>query len=285
MRTPGAYPAQYLPDKALAAYPSGLAAGTAFQRKMITDLNFYLVAIPAVLLMGLAKGGFLSSLGGISVPIMSLAISPVEAAAIMLPILIVMDFIGVCAYRREFDPVNLRILLPPAIIGIALGWATAAYVTESHVRLIVGVIGLIFSLDYWLNLRSRAREAHAPDVLRGTAWGLIAGFTSFVSHAGSPPFQVYMLPQRLPNAVYVATGVMFFTTVNLVKVIPYAALGQFSLANLSTTAVLLPLAPIATGAGIWLTRRIAQEPFYRIAYAGLLIISVKLIWDGLATLV
>lgn len=251
---------------------------------MITDPNFYMVAIPAVLLMGLAKGGFLSSLGGISVPIMSLAISPVEAAAIMLPILIVMDLIGVWAYWREFDPVNLRILLPPAILGVAIGWATAAFVTEAHVRLIVGIIGLIFSLDYWLKLQSHARIAKTPNAVAGSVWGLISGFTSFVSHAGSPPFQVYMLPQRLPNAVFVATGVMFFTTVNLIKVIPYAALGQFSLANISTTAVLLPLAPVATLAGIWLTRHIAEEPFYRIAYAGLLVVSIKLIWDAVAAL-
>lgn len=251
---------------------------------MITDLNFYLVAIPAVLVMGLAKGGFLSSLGSVSVPIMSLAISPVEAAAIMLPILIVMDLIGVWAYWREFDPVNLRILLPAAVLGVALGWATAAFVTDAHVRLIVGIIGLIFSLNYWLGWRSHAKEPKRPNVYKGSVWGMISGFTSFVSHAGTPPFQVYMLPQRLPNAVLVATGVMFFTTVNLIKVIPYAALGQFSLANISTTAVLLPLAPIATLAGIWLTRRIAEEPFYRIAYAGLLVISVKLIWDSAAAL-
>lgn len=251
---------------------------------MINDPNFYLAAIPAVLLMGLAKGGFLSSLGSVSVPIMSLAISPVEAAAIMLPILIVMDLIGVWAYWREFDPVNLRILLPAAVLGVVLGWATAAFVTDAHVRMIVGVIGLTFSLNYWFAWRSRAREPKRPNVIKGSLWGMISGFTSFVSHAGTPPFQVYMLPQRLPNTVFVATGVMFFTTVNLIKVIPYAALGQFSLANISTTAVLLPLAPIATLVGIWLTRRIPEEPFYRIAYAGLLVISVKLIWDSAAVL-
>lgn len=254
------------------------------QEPMITDPYFYAVAIPAVFLMGLAKGGFLGSLGGFSVPIMALAISPVEAAAIMLPILIVMDLIGVYAYRREFDPVNLRILLPAAVIGVGIGWATAAIVTESHVRLIVGVVGLVFSLDYWIKLHGRTESAKGPNVLKGSFWGVVAGFTSFVSHAGSAPFQVYMLPQRLPNAVFVATSVMFFTTVNLVKVIPYAALGQFSLANMSTMAVLLPLAPIATLIGVWLTRRIPQEPFYRIAYACLLLISLKLIWDAVSAL-
>src|SRR5690606_24269722 len=160
--------------------------------------------------------------------------------------------------RRDFDPVNLRILLLPALVGVAIGWATAAYVTEAHIRLIVGLIGLIFSLHYFLKLHRRG-SAEPPSVLKGSFWGLVSGFTSFVSHAGGTPLQVYLLPQRLPNTVYVATGVVFFAAVNLAKVIPYAALGQLNLANMSTMAVLLPLAPIATLIGIWLTRWIEQE--------------------------
>jgi len=250
---------------------------------MITDPYFYLVAVPAVLLMGLAKGGFVSSLGGFAVPLMSLAISPIEAAAIMLPILIVMDLVAVVTLRREFDPVNLRILLLPALIGVVIGWATAAHVTESHIRLIVGLIGLIFSIHYFLKLHER-RLAEPPSIVKGTFWGLISGFTSFVSHAGGTPLQVYLLPQRLPNTVYVATSVMFFAAVNLAKVIPYAALGQFNLANMSTMAILLPLAPIATLIGIRLTRSIKQEPFYHLAHACLMVISIKLIWDAASTL-
>lgn len=250
---------------------------------MITDPYFYLVAVPAILLMGLSKGGFLGSLGGFAVPLMSLAISPVEAAAIMLPILIVMDIVGVVTLWRDFDPVNLRILLLPAFAGVAIGWATAAYVTEAHIRLIVGLIGLIFSVHYFLKLHQRG-PAEPPSIVKGTFWGLVSGFTSFVSHAGGTPLQVYLLPQRLPNTVYVATGVMFFAAVNLAKVIPYAALGQFNFANMTTMAVLLPLAPIATLIGIGLTRWIEQEPFYHLAHACLMVISVKLIWDAASTL-
>ncbi|MEW5964753.1 MAG: sulfite exporter TauE/SafE family protein [Pseudomonadota bacterium] len=247
---------------------------------MITDPAFYAVAIPAIVLTGLAKGGFLGGLGGLAVPLMSLVVSPVQAAAIMLPILIAMDWVGVAAYRREFDPGNLRILLPAAIAGILVGYLTAAFVTEAHVRLIVGLIAVAFALDHFL-ARRRAVAA-GPSIVRGSLWGLVAGFTSFVSHAGGPPVSVYLLPQRLANAVYAATTVMFFTVVNLVKVVPYLALGQFNSANLATTGVLLPLAPLAMMAGVWATRRIPQEPFYRIAYASLLVIGVKLVWDGLA---
>jgi len=249
---------------------------------MITDPWFYAVAIPAILLTGLAKGGFLGAAGGLAVPMMSLVISPVQAAGIMLPILNTMDMTGLVAYRREFHWPNLKILLPAALVGIAIGWATAAYVTEAHVRLIVGVVALAFSMRYWLGGRHTDKVA-TPNRLKGSFWGLVAGFTSFVSHTGAPPFNIYMLPQRLPNAVLAATAVWFFTTVNLVKLIPYWALGQFNAANLATSLVLLPLAPVAMMAGVWLTRRVPQEPFYRIAYASLLAISVKLIYDGART--
>lgn len=250
---------------------------------MITDPWFYAAAVPAILLTGLSKGGFLGAAGGLAVPLMSLVIPPVQAAAIMLPILNTMDVVGVIAYRRDYDWRNLRILLPAAVVGVGIGWMTAAHVTESHVRLIVGLVGLVFTLNYWLGGGSE-RPAAGPDRLRGTVWGIAAGFTSFVSHTGAPPFNVYMLPQRLPNAALAATAVAFFTTVNAVKLVPYYALGQFRAENLATTAVLLPLAPLAMLAGVWLTRRVAQAPFYRIAYAALFVISLKLVYDGVSAL-
>lgn len=246
---------------------------------MITDPWFYAIAIPAIALTGLAKGGFLGAAGGLAVPMMSLVISPVQAAAIMLPILNVMDLVGVIAYRRDFDSANLKILLPAAAAGIGIGWATAAFVTEAHVRLIIGLVGLAFTLSYWLGGGAR-KDAAARDRAKGSFWGMVAGFTSFVSHTGAPPFNIYMLPQRLPNAVLAGTAVMFFTTVNIIKLAPYYALGQFSGANLTTSLMLLPLAPVAMLAGVWLTRRVPQEPFYKIAYASLFVISLKLIYDG-----
>ncbi len=258
----------------LARTPSSLAI-----QHMITDPWFFAVAIPAIVLTGLSKGGFLGGVGGIAVPLMSLVISPVQAAGIMLPILITMDWIGVWAYRRDWSGPNLKILLPASIAGVLIGWATATYVTEAHVRLLVGLVGAAFTLTHWFNLKPRG-TAPGPNVSKGSFWGMISGFTSFVSHAGGPPYSVYMLPQRLPNVVYAGTGIMLFTVINLVKVPPYFFLGQFSLANLKTVAVLIPLAPLAIMAGVWLTRRVPQEPFYKIAYACLFFISLKLIWDG-----
>lgn len=249
---------------------------------MITDPSFYIAAVIAISIVGLSKGGFLSGLGILGVPILALVISPIQAAAIMLPIHIGMDLIGVWAYRKTFDRRLLHLLIPASMLGIFIGWLTAAYVTESHVRLIVGVIALAFTLDHWFDLRGLRRNgATMPGKLSGLFWGATGGFTSFVSHAGGPPVAMYLLPLRMERTLFVGTNVMLFTVINMVKVLPYFMLGQFSTQNVSTTAVLLPLAPIFMLTGIRLVRLVPQEPFYRIAYGCLFVVSLKLIWDGL----
>lgn len=258
---------------------------------MISDPWFYLLAVPVVCLVGLSKGGFLSNLGILGVPLLALAISPVQAAAIMLPILILMDAIAVWAYRRSFDRSALVRLIPAAAAGIAIGWLTAAYVTDGHIRLIVGIVALAFTINHWRPLAppvaasGSQRTRRKPGPLSGMFWGGLTGFTSFVSHAGGPPASMYLLPLRLEKTYYVGTTAMLFAAVNLIKVPPYLMLGQFSTANLATSAALLPAAPLSMLASIWLVRRIPQEPFYRIAYGCLFIVALKLIWDGVASII
>lgn len=246
---------------------------------MISDPGFYAIAVPVVMLIGLAKGGFLTGLGIIGVPMLALVMPPVQAAAVLLPVLIAMDAIGVWSYRKHFDAANLKILVPAATLGIFVGWLTAAFVAESHVRLIVGLVALVFTLDRWLGIRPR-KAAPGPSLLKGGVAGALAGFTSFVSHAGAPPMQMYLLPQRLDRRRYAGTWIMFFAATNLIKLPAYFLLGQFSTENLFASAVLLPVAPLAILLGIFLVRRVPQEPFYRIAYGCLFLISLKLVWDG-----
>lgn len=249
---------------------------------MIADWTFYLYAVPAVMLMGLAKGGF-SGLGLMSMALLSVAVSPVKAAALMLPILISQDIVTVWAYRKTFDRRNLWLLLPGAIAGILAGWYFAASVNEAAVRLMVGLIALGFVL--WMFVRRMQGAAKAatpvrPSAAGGVLWGAVGGFTSFVAHAGGPPFQVYVMPQRLPPQVYVGTNVVFFTVVNLVKLGPYLQLGQFSDDVLPTAAMLLPAAVASTLAGVWLIRRIKADRFYGIVTALTLLLGLKLTWDG-----
>ena len=243
------------------------------------DPVFYFAAIPAVVLLGLSKGGF-SGLSTLAMPLFALAISPVKAAAIILPILIVQDWVSVWAFRRDFDLRNLVILAPAGAIGVAAGWLMAARVDEQAVRLAVGLISVGFVAFMLLRDRLASAAATEATVAPGLFWGAVAGFTSFVSHTGAPPTMVYLLPQRLTPRIFAGTSAILFAIVNLLKVGPYFALGQFSRDNLSASASLLPVAVASTFAGVWLVRRVSAERFYVAVLALTFLVGVKLIWDG-----
>lgn len=252
---------------------------------MITDPLFYLVAIPAVTLLGLSKGGF-AGIGMISTPLLALVVPPLEGAAILLPILIVQDMISVWTYHRDWSSRNLKVLLPGAVLGVGAGWLFARFLSNAAVELTVGSIALVFVVHNWLGPKLRARlgradtSPHRANPAQGVFWGALSGFTSTLVQVGSPPFQIYVLPQRLDKMTLVGTTVIFFAILNWMKVVPYMALGQFSVRNFATSAVLLPLAVLTNFLGIWLVRITPTEQFYRIAYALMLLIALALLWQG-----
>lgn len=254
-----------------------------FPMTPIADPWFYAAAIPAIFLVGLSKGGFGGTFAMLGVPIMALVISPLEAAGIMLPILLVMDAVAVAAYKGRADWRCLAIMLPAAAVGIGIGWATASHVHDGTVTLLIGLICIGFVADYVVKRRKYA-AALPHNVPKGGFWGTIAGFTSFISHTGGPPFQMYVLPLRLAPLVFAGTGVIFFATVNTIKVVPYFFLGQFDSTNLSTSAILFPLALVATLTGVQLVKIIKAETFYSIIYTLMGLIGAKLLYDGVASL-
>jgi uncharacterized membrane protein YfcA len=246
---------------------------------MLSEPWFYLVAVPAMIILGLSKGGF-TTIGMLTVPILSLAIPPVQAAAIVLPILVLSDVVALISYRGIFDATTLRIMLPGAVIGILIGWLTAAWVTEREIRLLVGALSVLFALNYWLR-RGAPAEKRGPDALKGGFWGAVAGFTSFVSHAGGPPFQIYVTPLRLEPLVFAGTSVVAFAVINAIKLVPYFLLGQFSADNLLASTVLLPVSIPATIAGVWLIKRIEPGPFYRVVYVLIFVVGLYLVGEAL----
>jgi uncharacterized membrane protein YfcA len=250
---------------------------------MLHDPWFYAAAIPAMLVLGLSKGG-LGGLGLLVVPTMSLVISPIQAAGITLPILVLTDIVAVISYWGVFDRTTFRILLPSSLVGILLAWLTAAWVTEGEIRLIVGLVSILFALNYWFRHRQRP-EAQSQSIVKGSIWGIVAGFTSFVSHAGGPPFQVYAAPLRLKPRIFAGTQVLLFAIINATKVLPYFFLGQFDTANLTASVVLLPFAIPATFLGVWLVRHIDIASFYKIIYALVFVIGVYLVGESVAALV
>ncbi len=247
---------------------------------MINEPFFYALAVPAVLIVGISKGGFGGGMALISVPLLSLAVPPLQAAGIMLPLLCLMDLFGVHAYRRSWDRPNMSVILPAALAGIGLGSLSAGLLEERQIRLIVGLIALVFTADHWIGGRGK-RAPTGLSRLKGGLWASVAGFTSFLAHAGGPPLAVYLLPQRLDKTIFVGTTVMFFAVVNYAKLVPYAWLGQLGPGNLLTALVLAPLAPLGIWLGLWIHKRTTARVFYEICYAVVFLAGCKLVYDGL----
>jgi uncharacterized membrane protein YfcA len=143
---------------------------------------------------------------------------------------------------------------------------------------LVGGIGAVFALS--LLRRRTDPPARRADVPRGLFWGALTGFTSFVSHSGAPPFQVYVLPLKLEKLVFAGTSTILFAYLNAIKLIPYAMLGQFSAQNLWAAAALMPVAGLSVWGGVKLVRYLPERLFFQIITWALLGISAKLIWDG-----
>ncbi len=246
---------------------------------LITEPYFYAVAIPAVLLMGVSKSGFGAGFGSLAVPLMALAVSVPQAAAILMPVLLLMDLLGMAAFRKDFDLKLLRFLIPWGLLGIVVG---ALLFKMLDARTVAGIVG-VFTLAF---LAQRLLFAPRPDSAPPPRWlGAIlsatAGFTSFIAHAGGPPINAYVIPLRLSPVKFTATMAFFFFCINLAKWIPYAWLGLLDVRNMATSLVLLPVAPLGVWAGVWLARRINQVLFYRLVYLGMLLTGVKLVWDAL----
>jgi uncharacterized membrane protein YfcA len=248
---------------------------------LLSDPWFYAVAVPAVILVGLSKGGLGGAMGFVGVPLMSLVMSPVQAAAILLPILCVMDLVSLWTWRGFYDRNVLVSMLPGAMLGVGIGWATAALVTPDAVRFIVGAVAIAFTARWlWQRFHKGADYRAGPNRMMAAVWGTVSGFTSFVAHVGGPPFQLYALPLRLDPKIFTGTSVIFFTIINAVKLVPYFALGQFDATNLTASLVLLPIAPLSILAGAAVVRRMTPDFFYAFSYATVAIIAVKLVYDS-----
>jgi uncharacterized membrane protein YfcA len=249
---------------------------------IITDPLFYLFAVPAVVFLGLAKGGF-SGVGMISTPLLAIVMSPLEAAALLLPILLVQDAFSVWVYRRVWDPWNLKVLIPGAVIGVGLAWLFAAYVSDAAIRLVVGLIALGF-VTYAVIRRNRPVDRRRPHAASGVFWGALSGFTTTLIQIGAPPYFAFVLPQRLEKMLFVGTTVMFFAAANAMKVAPYLALGQFSTAGLITSVAMFPLAILSNYLGVWLVRVTPETLFYKITNWLVFGIGCELTRQGLAGL-
>jgi uncharacterized protein len=245
---------------------------------LITDPFFYAVAVPAVLLLGISKSGFGAGFGSLAVPVMALAVTVPQAAAILMPVLLLMDLLGMAAFRKNFNLPLLKFLLPFGLLGTLVGALLFKVLDARLVAGIVGVLTLLF-LAQRLLFPPRADSPPPPRWL-GALLTVTSGFTSFVAHAGGPPLTAYVIPLRLNPLNFTATMAFFFFVINLAKWIPYGLLGLLDTRNMATSLVLLPLVPLGVWAGVRMARRISPVLFYRLLYLGMSLTGCKLVWDG-----
>lgn len=246
---------------------------------MTDPILFWSLALVAALFTGASKGG-LPMVAMLSVPAMSLVMPTLQAAALLLPVYLISDVYGLWLYRRSFSARNLAILIPAGLLGIVIGWMLADQADESAVRLAVGLVGLFFVLIRLQGRFGQPQAARSADVPRGLLWGTVAGFTSFVAHAGGPPFQVYTLPQRLPKMTFAGTSTILFAIINLAKVPPYVSLGLMHWGDLTIAAWLVPVALFGAWAGYRLASIMPERLFFIIVEVALFVISLKLVWDS-----
>ena len=244
---------------------------------MPTDMMFWVLFGISAFLTGASKGG-LPMVGLLSVPVMAVKVSPVVAAGLLLPIYIVSDMYGLWMYSKSFDSRNIKIIVSSSLIGLGIGWATASVTDGNLVKLMVGIIGLSYCLDALLKVR-RVVPAKPADLPRGIFWGILTGFTSFVSHSGGTPYQMYVLPQKLDKMVYAGTATITFAIINLLKLPPYWMLNQISVGSLKVCAIIAPVSILGAWCGYHLTRIIPHRIFFRLVEIALFLLSIKLIYD------
>lgn len=250
--------------------------------QLISDPAFMAAAAIGVTLLGLSKGGFLG-LGVMALPLMSLFVPPLQAAAIILPTALAQDALTVWAYRRDWSAFNLKIMLPGLVVGMVIAWLMAASLSAALIRLALGVIAALFVLRHWLGGRL-APFLPRPNAVTGSILGMIGGITTMLANAGGPVWQMHLLPQRLDKLTYIGTITMLFAASNLIKIPGFATLGFLTQENVLVGVVLLPVAVVANYAGIWAVRRVSSELFFRIAYLLMFVIAVELMRSSIVEL-
>ena len=213
----------------------------------------------------------------LAVPVMSFAMSPLQAAGILLPLLIIMDFSAIYLYWKKWINSILKIVIPASIIGILFGTLTFEFTNEDQIRIMVGVISIIFVLVSFIQKNNYLLK---PTKVKGYFWSSVAGYTSFLIHAGNPPINFYMLPLKLDKISFIGTMTLAFMVINLVKLVPYYYVGLLAPSNLMISLYLLPLAFISVLIGYFVQKRIPEKLFFKIVYVLLFLSGCKLIYDG-----
>jgi uncharacterized membrane protein YfcA len=246
------------------------------------DLIFFLVAIPAAFIAGVAKGGFGGGPAFVATAILALIVTPAQALGIMLPLLMVADLATLRPYWRQWDIEASKGLIIGGLAGVVLGALLYRVANADLLRIFIGLIALAFVAFQVARARGGFRTAgRALGPKAGLGAGTLAGFTSFVSHAGGPPVAIYLLSKGLSKTTYQATTVLAFWAINAMKAVPYAFLGVFTADTFKANLIMVGPILLGCAVGVYAHRALPERIFFQIAYVLLLGAGTKLIYDGL----
>jgi len=243
---------------------------------MEINFLFFVCVVPAIIIFGIAKSGLGGSIALISIPLMTVVMPLGQALAIILPILILSDFIAAYRFKKYFDLSTLKLIVPFSAVGIFIGSMTFSYFSEELLKFIIGLMGFLFSAHYFLFKKNKLIPAK-KSFLKGGVCSTIAGFTSFCVHAGGTPTSIYLLPLRMKKEIYVGTRVIFFTFVNLIKFPFYINLSMITYESFKQSMILFPLSVVGILIGYQILKHVEEHLFYNIIYALILITSSRLV--------
>lgn len=245
---------------------------------MIDSLLFMVVAPIAVMFAGISKAGFGSGAAFASAVLLALILPPAQALGLMLPLLMLVDLMTLRPYWGRWSWLDAKVLILGALPGVVAGVALFRVANDDVLRLLIGAVSLAFVA--WQLWPRKAIAAQLP-VGAGVIAGGVAGFTSFVSHAGGPPAAVYLLSRGLNKTSYQATTVLVFWAINIAKFVPYAFLGVFTLETVKAGILLAPFACLGAYIGVKAHHAVSERVFFFVTYILLSVTGVKLIYDAL----
>lgn len=246
---------------------------------MELGIVFFLCTAPAVILLGIAKGAAIGSLALIAVPLMLIVMPLPQVLAVLLPILMVMDWMAFYKHRKHFSLENLKIMIPAGFIGTVIGFYTFSLFQEEHLKLLIGIIGLGFTLNYYLKINKNIK-VEKTSTMKGGFWSIASGFAGFCVHSGGTPISVYLVPLQLEKKIYVGTRIIYFFCLNIFKLLFYIPLNFINFSNFKTSLILAPFIPIGILFGFWIVKNVPQKIYYNIIYALIFLSSLKLIYEN-----
>jgi uncharacterized membrane protein YfcA len=246
----------------------------------------------------------------VATPVLASVFAPREALGLTLPLLFATDLMALMLYRGQWDRRHVATLLPGTLVGIALAAPLLQMLSPAALARVIGVLALVSVLAPMLR-RSPTPPAPLPEgeggvglnvrfspfprreggrggrsILRadirvtGFLAALVAGFTSTLAHLGGLLIALYLLPQRLSNAAFVATASVVYCAMNAAKVVPYVGAGLITRGTLIQDLWVLPSLAAGVGLGFLLNRRLSGDSFSRIVRVVAVVTSLKLLWQG-----